>query len=163
MTRSDPPPCRGHRGFTLIEVLVVVVILGIVAAIAVPNYRDQVARSRRAEAKAALQMAALWMERNQAATFRYDADPSGATVNDALITKLGWGQTPAAGTAQYRIAFGAGPAAGSYVLAATPQGAQADADAGCGGPLAIDHIGQRGVLKGALVTVDAQSEACWQR
>lgn len=163
MTRSGSLPRRRSRGFTLVEALVVTAILGIVAAIAVPNYRDQVARSRRAEAKAALQMAALWMERNQAATFRYDADPSGATVNDALIAKLGWGKTPATGTARYTIAFGAGPAAGSYVLAATPQGSQADADAGCGGPLAIDHIGQRGVLKSGAVTVDADSEACWRR
>lgn len=156
-----PRPRSG--GFTLIEALVVMSILGIVVAIAVPNFRDQVSRSRRAEAKAALQMAALWMERNQAATFRYDADPSGATVNDTLLAKLGWGQTPVAGTPRYTIAFGATPTASTYVLAATPQGSQADADADCGGPLAIDHIGQRGVLKGGSVTVDAKSEACWQR
>jgi type IV pilus assembly protein PilE len=150
-------------GFTLIEVIVVVAIIGILSAVAIPSYSDHVMRSRRAETKSALQTAAMWMERNQAATFRYDADPSGATVGNAMLAARGWGQTPATGTAQYTIAFAAGPNAGSFVLAATPQGAQATADAACGGPPAIDHVGQRGVLKDGSVQVDAASEACWQR
>lgn len=154
---------RRTAGFTLVEVIVAVAIVGILGAVAVPSWSEYVSRSRRAEAKSALQMAALWMERNQAATFRYDADPSGATIGNGTLTALGWGRTPAAGTVRYTIAFGAGPTAGSFVIAATPTGAQASADAECGGPLAIDHVGQRGVLKGSAVVVDAKSEACWQR
>ena len=42
------------RGVTLLELMVVVVIVGILAAIAFPNYREFVARAKRAEAKAAL-------------------------------------------------------------------------------------------------------------
>lgn len=45
---------RSMRGVTLLELMVVVVIVGILTAIAFPNYRDFVARAKRAEAKAAL-------------------------------------------------------------------------------------------------------------
>ena len=143
--------------------MITVVIVGILAILATPSFQDQIARSRRAEAKSALQMAALWMERNQAATFRYNQDTSGATVNTAMLSVLGWGQTPATGTARYVMSFAANPTAGGYVLVATPQGSQALADTPCGGPLAIDNIGQRGVLSGGAVLVNVASEACWQR
>lgn len=51
------------RGITLIELLVVVIIVGILASIAYPNYRDYVARSKRNEAKAALLQIATNQER----------------------------------------------------------------------------------------------------
>jgi type IV pilus assembly protein PilE len=156
-------PRRSAAGFTLIEVMVTLAIVGILAILAAPSFQDQIARSRRAEAKSALQMAALWMERNQAATFRYNQDPAGAAVTTTMLSNLGWGQTPPTGAARYLITFAAAPTAAGYVLAATPQGSQALADTPCGGPLAIDNIGQRGVLSGSTVLVNAASEACWQR
>ena len=54
---------RFQKGVTLMELLIVVVIVGILAAIAYPSYRAQVMRSHRSDAKIALERAAQTLER----------------------------------------------------------------------------------------------------
>ncbi len=76
---------RKHmHGMTLMELMIVVVIIGILTAIAFPNYREFVARAKRSEAKAALLQIATNQERFylQNSTFTtdmtmlgFDADP----------------------------------------------------------------------------------------
>lgn len=62
---------RHIRGFTLIELMIVVAIVGILSAIAYPSYAEYVRRGHRAEARAGLLQAQQWLERAATATGTY--------------------------------------------------------------------------------------------
>ncbi|GAB3747319.1 type IV pilin protein [Lysobacter olei] len=105
-------------GFTLIELMVVVAIVGILAAIAVPAYTEQVRKSRRAEAVRFVGDMQLALERWRA------ENPSYANCSG---TGCGSGTYPVAPTSTvspfYTIAI-ATATTSAYSITATPAGAQ---------------------------------------
>jgi len=131
------------RGFTLIEVMVVVVILGIVAAIAIPSYTDQVVRSNRAEAKSILMNTAQALERCYTRFSAYDADE--CNVSFPIDSDTGKYQMPAADQTIDQAAF---------ELTAVPQGSQATRDTECGN-FTLEQNGARDVSGSGTV------DDCW--
>jgi type IV pilus assembly protein PilE len=141
------------RGFTLIELMIVMAIVGLLAAIAYPSYRNSVMRSARAEAKAAMLDNIQWLERNFTMANRYDKDSAG---NDLDSTNLPSPQSPKQGTKAYDITLTVNNATPTtFTLTATPT---------AGGPMANDECGaltinQAGVKGVGGATVDQ----CWHR
>ena len=134
---------QGMRGVTLIELMVVVVIIGILVAIAYPGYQSQLQKTRRADGKTALLNAAQRLERCYTRYNTYahaDCDVAGLLV----------GGVPSPDT--WYLVTDTAPAANSFALVATPQGAQA-ADTQCAN-LTLDHRG----IRTATGTVPAN---CW--
>ena len=70
-----------QRGVTLVELLTVLVIVGILAAIAYPSYRDQVRRSNRTEARVALEQTAGALEKCYTRYMAYDATANCPTAD----------------------------------------------------------------------------------
>lgn len=134
------------QGFTLVELMIVVVIVVILASVAYPSYVDSVRRSDRAEARSILLETAQLLERNFTEANRYDLNSAGNAF--ALPVT----QSPRTGNAKYTIQFAAGPTQTTYTLSAVPVGAMAG-DA-CG-TLTLTQTGARGA--------DGVVADCWQR
>ena len=106
-------PHRG-RGFTLLEVMIVVAIIAILAAIALPSYSRYVYRTRRADGKNMLMQVAAAQERFYTNYNRY-----------GTMSQLGYTSgTSEKGYYTVTSANGSSGDAQSYVLTATPRGVQ---------------------------------------
>lgn len=82
---------RGNKGITLLEVMVVVVIVGILAAVAIPAYNNYITRSRRSDAFTALETvrAAQEMYRAEKGFYARDfVDGGGTTVLAGCSTTM---------------------------------------------------------------------------
>ncbi len=91
-----------QTGFTLIELMIVVVILGILAAIAYPSYQGYVEKANRADMMAEMQQIASRIEANKINYRRYDRIPLNVVLTGALAAN-GSVNFPNTGTAFYTV------------------------------------------------------------
>lgn len=120
-------PGRQH-GFTLIELMITVVVIGILASIAYPNYARYVTESRRAEAQSEMLRIQLGLEKWRANNNSYTSTLSQAGFTDTNTHY------------DYSIT---GNTASAYTINATAQGAQSTGDSGCT-PLTLNQSGVKG-------------------
>lgn len=143
-------------GFTLIELMIAVAIIGILAGIAYPSYLEMVRKSNRSDAKVALNDVAQRMQRCFTAHSAYNPAAGTCTVVDELQGAAGV-QSP---ERMYvvRIATAADLTATTYLLTATPvAGSRQAADTNCV-RFTLNQAGVRTAFKNGNVNNTA---ACW--
>ncbi len=139
-----------HNGFTLIELMVTVAIVGILSAIALPAYTSYINQANRSDAKAVLLENVQFLERNYTENNKYHQTSSGTAITLPVYV------SPESGTTLYNISAPTLTAT-TYTLTATPDSSGRMTDDECGS-LSINQLGQKSV-SGA--TLDANT--CWRK
>lgn len=134
---------HSNKGFTLIEVMIVIVVVGILAAIAYPSYDESVKRANRSEGQALLNDAAARQERFYAQNYKYTT-----TISDLYG---GSATTKSSETGKYNLSLSSPGGDGGYTLTANAQ----FTDAKCGN-LSLNALGTKGK------TGSRDVDYCWR-
>jgi len=139
---------RQQRGFSLMELMVAVTIIGIIVAIALPSYNSHMLNTRRTAATACVVEMAQFMERVYTTSMDYSRNNAGVETvlpDSSCRNDL---------TAFYTLSLE--PTAQTFTLTATPIGAQEN-DTSCG-VLTLDQAGARTAAGSGAA---AKVRECW--
>ncbi len=154
MNMPRPSQRRGQLGFTLIELMIAVAIIGILMRLAYPAYTNSVKKSRRADAKTALLDVAQREERWMATANVYSTSAPELGYNaGTTITAAAPMNVLSGSTAFYQVSVSA-PTTTSFIATATRIGAQT-ADTQCG-DMTLTNTGLQGITNATGNVAD-----CW--
>lgn len=143
------------RGFTLIELMIVVAIVAVLASIALPSYFKYVQKSRRADAMAALSQDQGILERCYAATFDYGNVKAAAPGCELLSADAA---TPSP-QGYYNVTLEV-PTSASFTLTATPApGSPQESDTECASFIVTSANGHSALGSGG----SDNTASCWQQ
>ncbi len=138
-----------ENGFSLVELLIVIAIVAILAAIVYPSYTDSVRKTKRSDAQVALSRAATFQEREYSENNAYSttmADLGGATSDEGYYT--------------ISASIPTSCAPSCYLLSATPAtGGAQTADTECW-TMTLDHTGRKASANKAGTANPAGT--CWR-
>ena len=141
-----------EKGFSLIELMIVIAIIGILASISYPSYRDYIMRARRTDGKVALLDTAQRIERYYSENNTY----IGAS------NSLNLPQTSGEGFYSVDVAV-PNPLTGTgYLLTATPQNGQASNDTECQS-FTYSNLGVENIAAGPGGSPSSTVALCWAR
>ena len=130
------------RGFTLVELVVVIGIIALLAAIALPSYARYTFRARRADGQQVLHNISLAQERFYSTYNRYTND----------LTKFGYSATPTSEGGFYGVTIVVAADGQSYTATAAPQSGQSGDKCG---DLTLTNAGAKGK------SGDTSNGSCW--
>lgn len=138
---------KSDDGFTLIELMIVVAVISILAAIALPSYNEYIRRGHRADARTGLLQANQWLERAATANGVY---PS------SLPSAMTWSSDA---SRRYTIGISGGGTSSNFTLVATRK---------TPGPQATDKCGDytltyNGVQGNNNMATGVTSADCWRK
>lgn len=145
---------RRAGGFTLVELMITVAIIGILAAIVYPSYRESIAKGRRAKLTTQMLAAQLFMERWYSENYDYSKNTAGTLVTATGQFPARFARVPPEGDQYYNLTVSS-VSATAYTLTAAPQGAMTGDKCGS---FTLDNNGKKGVTGGT--TTDVQT--CWR-
>ena len=144
---------KKRNGFTLIELMIVVAIVGILSAVAYPSYQESVRKSRRSDAQGDLAQLANFMERlfTENNFYNVDLDGDGANIGNDEADEFPFVVSPQTGTAFYNLSLAAVTAT-TFTLQAVPI---------VGGPQAADSCGTMTLTQAGVRTNTGANNNCW--